>query len=106
MAGSNSFGLNSVGFDYQGVDNVINQVQVVSDEVNQLFARIDRAIQENIGEGTTFYGKKAAEFQAAWEDAKSTFPTYAKRIVAICVSAKAARGIYSENENTGNVSQL
>lgn len=97
---------NNVGFDYQGVEAIKQQVVNVNEDVQNLFTRIDRAIAENMGEGTTFYGQKANEFLKAWDEAKACFPKYTAKITAICDSAQAAGGIYAENENTGNVVQL
>lgn len=96
----------SVGFDYQAVEEVKNQVASLNDEVNTLFARLDSEIQAHIGEGTSFYGQKANEFLKEWNNAKDCFPRYTAKITAICDSAQAAGGIYAENENTGTVAQL
>lgn len=96
----------SVGFDYQAVEEVKNQVANINTDVNELFARLDNEIQAHIGAGTSFYGQKANEFLEEWSAAKACFPRYVAKITAICDSAQAAGGIYTENENTGTVAQL
>lgn len=97
---------NSVGFDYQAVEAVKNQVAQTEEEVGALFRRIDADIEANIGAGTQFRGSTAEEFKSSWEDAKSCFNNYTDLITEICNSAQQAGGIYRETEAAGQVSHL
>ncbi len=95
-----------VGFDYQAVEAVKNQVKVAEEQVGALFKRLDTDIDANIGPDTTFKGATANEFRSSWEEAKACFNNYTNLITEICNSAQQAGGIYSELEAGSQVSHL
>lgn len=101
-------GNSSIQFNYQSVAAVRNQVAIVGEEVQELFRRIDQAIQENVGEGTEFKGQTATAFKASWEQAKLSFKDYTQTIDDICKSALDTEGTLRQTENAGasNVTQL